>query len=226
MIRSLAVITLLAGGTGMAAPLWADEPPPGTGDPRFVFHRSDTAFMRLDLDSGQIVACTERDDEWVCTAVPDERAVLGGEIARLRRENALLRSALLARGVPLPQGLEVQPAASPPTALPQTAPSPVAPSAATVAPQPPGDPPSVRPVASQSPEVPPSPPPAVSQLPVAPPAAPPLASVPASPPSSAESERASREDAEIERVMNVMEKAWRRLVDMMINIQREMQKKS
>jgi hypothetical protein len=212
MIRSCAVITLLAGGVGLAPPLCADEQPPGTGDPRFVFHRSDTALMRLDLDSGQVVACTQRDDEWVCTTVPDERAVLGGEIARLRRENALLRSALLARGVPLPQGLEVQAAASPPTALPPTAPSPVAPSAATVAPRPPGDPSPVSPVSSQSP--------------VAPPSAPPVASVPPSPPPSAESDRAAREDAEIERVMNVMEKAWRRLVDMMINIQREMQKKS
>jgi hypothetical protein len=33
-------------------------------------------------------------------------------------------------------------------------------------------------------------------------------------------------DAELDRVMTVMEKAWRRLVDMMIRLQRDVQKKS
>jgi len=44
-------------------------------------------------------------------------------------------------------------------------------------------------------------------------------------PKSAESDRGSRDDAELERVMTVMEKFWRRLVEMMVNIQRGIQKK-
>jgi len=54
---------------------------------------------------------------------------------------------------------------------------------------------------------------------------PPAAS--ASPPSakSGEPDRASRDDAEIERIMTMMEKVWRRLVEMMMNIQRDVQKK-
>jgi len=44
-------------------------------------------------------------------------------------------------------------------------------------------------------------------------------------PKSAESDRGSRDDTELERVMNVMEKFWRRLVEMMVNIQRDIQKK-
>jgi hypothetical protein len=42
---------------------------------------------------------------------------------------------------------------------------------------------------------------------------------------SGEPDSASREDAEIERIMVVMEKVWRRLVEMMMNIQRDLQKK-
>jgi len=53
-------------------------------------------------------------------------------------------------------------------------------------------------------------------------------SVPPAPPSSpksAQSDHAAPDDAEIERVMNVMERVWRRLVEMMMNVQRDMQKK-
>jgi hypothetical protein len=42
---------------------------------------------------------------------------------------------------------------------------------------------------------------------------------------SGEPDHASREDAEVERIMVVMEKVWRRLVEMMMNIQRDLQKK-
>jgi hypothetical protein len=65
-------------------------------------------------------------------------------------------------------------------------------------------------------------PPAASRPPVPPQTVPPTPR----PPDTGASDRASREDAEIDRIMNVMEKVWRRLVDMMINIQREIQKKS
>jgi hypothetical protein len=54
---------------------------------------------------------------------------------------------------------------------------------------------------------------------------PPTASAP--PPSAkpGEADRASRDDAEVERIMTMMEKVWRRLVEMMMNTQRDLQKK-
>jgi len=54
---------------------------------------------------------------------------------------------------------------------------------------------------------------------------PPTASAP--PPSAkpGEPDHASRDDAEVERIMTMMEKVWRRLVEMMMNIQRDLQKK-
>jgi hypothetical protein len=52
---------------------------------------------------------------------------------------------------------------------------------------------------------------------------PPAASAPSAKPG--EPDRASRDDAEIERIMTIMEKVWRRLVEMMMNIQRDLQKK-
>lgn len=191
MIRICAVVALLGGGVGFSPPLGAQEQspqppqppqPPGAGDPGFAFYRSDDSYLRLDLHTGEVVACARKADDWLCSPVPDERAALGSEITRLRRENALLKNALLAGGVALPAGLAQ---AGPPSSVPTAAESaPVAPRAA---------------------------------------AAPPS---PAQPAPATESERAAREDAEIERVMTVMEKVWRRLVNMMINIQREMQKRS
>jgi hypothetical protein len=116
---------------------------------------------------------------------PEERAAFDSEIARLQRENALLKNALLERGITLPNAPKAD------------------------APPPPA-----------------SAPPAAELVPRPPQSVPPVASAPsASPPKSAESDRAAREDAELERIMTMMEKVWRRLVEMMVNIQRDMQKK-
>jgi hypothetical protein len=51
---------------------------------------------------------------------------------------------------------------------------------------------------------------------------PPAASAP---PQAGETDHASRDDAEIERITTIMERVWRRLVEMMMNIQRDLQKK-
>jgi hypothetical protein len=182
--RTLSFIAVLAGCTALIQPLGAQEQPPDTGDPRFAFHRSDDGgYLRLDLGTGEVAACSQRDGDWACALVPDDRVALDSEIVRLRRENAILKNALLARGVPLPGGVTA--ATAPPLS-----------------------------------EIPV--PPAASRPPVPPQTVPPAPR----PPKTGESDRASREDAEIDRIMNVMEKVWRRLVDMMINIQRDIQKKS
>ena len=61
-------------------------------------------MLRLDVQTGDVSLCSKRAVGWACQAAPDERAVLEGEIARLRGENAALKRDLLARGLPLPPG--------------------------------------------------------------------------------------------------------------------------
>jgi hypothetical protein len=169
-------------------PQSAEQPrpaqPPEFGDPRFAFHRIDDAFARLDLRTGAVASCRQQASGWACVAAPDERAAFDSEIARLQRETAVLKNALLEHGVPLPNGM-----------------------------------------AADAPSVAVAPPPAES-IPRPPQSVPPVASAPqVSPPKSAEADRAARDDAELERIMNVMEKVWRRLVEMMMNVQRDMQRK-
>ena len=54
--------------------------------------------------------CRRPESGWVCGAVPDERAALENEIARLANENATLKRTLLDRGEALP-GLPPRPPA-------------------------------------------------------------------------------------------------------------------
>ena len=161
------------------------EGAPDFSNPRFVFHRSGGGFLRLDLVTGAVASCSQNAADWTCVPGRDERAALDHEIARLQRDNAALKNALLEHGVPLPDA---------------SAPSPAGRGSggATVP-------------AETIPRPPQTVPPAVS----------------APPPStkSGEPDQASRDDAEIERIMTMMEKVWRRLVEMMMNIQRDVQKK-
>jgi hypothetical protein len=133
----------------------AQSPPPDNEDSRFTFHRAEDGYLRLDGRSGQVSICSRKPAGWLCQAVPDERATLETEIARLQADNAALKKELLARGLPLP---------------------------GTVRP----DAPSARP---EEPRV---------QLP---------------------------SDAELNRMMAFVEKVWRRMVEMVANVQKEMQKK-
>jgi hypothetical protein len=82
----------------------AQEPPAPPADEaaRYTFHRSGDGFVRLDSRSGQVSQCSWRDAGWACHAAADERVALESEIARLQRENAALKKAMLARGMELP----------------------------------------------------------------------------------------------------------------------------
>ena len=51
----------------------------------------------------------QEESAWACTLVPDERAALENEIARLQRENGALKKDMLARGLPLPGGVASAP---------------------------------------------------------------------------------------------------------------------
>jgi hypothetical protein len=170
--------------------LRAQEPGLDLADARFTYHRIDDGYLRLDLRSGEVATCRQRGGGWACTLAPEERAALENEIARLQRDNALLKNALLERGLPLP--------------TPRTdAPAPTAP---------------VQPPVAQAPAIPP-----VAAAPQAnPPAAapqPPSAQAPAEP------NLRPHDNAEVDRVMDVMERLWRRLVDLVSTIQRDIQRR-
>jgi hypothetical protein len=91
----------------------APSPPPDSDNSRFTFHRIDGGFVRLDMRTGELAACTPKGADWNCTPGSDVRAALDREIAKLQRDNAILKNALLEHGVPLPDGMAPNPPASP-----------------------------------------------------------------------------------------------------------------
>lgn len=144
-------------GLAVAAPAtWAQSAAPESDDGRYTFNRIDDGYLRLDGRTGQVSICARRPVGWTCEAVPDERAALEAEIARLQGENIAVKKELIARNLPLP---------------------------GTVKPEPP----------SAKPEEP------RLQLP---------------------------NDADLDKVMNFIEKIWRRLVEMIAALQKDMLKKT
>jgi hypothetical protein len=154
MMRMPLFIVVGLGLAGSPA-AWAQNAMPGSDDARYTFNRVDEGYLRLDGRTGQVSICARRPAGWACEAVPDERAALEGEIARLQAENAAVKKELIARNLPLPG--TVKPA--PPAAKPDE----------------PG-----------------------LQLP---------------------------SDADLNKVMNFIEKFWRRLVEMMGTLQKDLLKK-
>lgn len=157
MMRSLVLAgtLLLAVAGGWHAQSRASDAKRPDGDPnRFSFYRSDDGYVRLDLRNGEVSFCRKAHSGWECVAAADERAAYEGEISRLQSENAVLKKAMLEKGLSLPKGM-AQPA---PAAQDRGQ--------------------------GQAPEV---------RLP---------------------------SDAEIDRVMGIFERIWRRLVEIMTNLQR------
>lgn len=101
MIRFVLSLTLAAALIAPAAQAQTAE----TEDSRYQFNRVEDGYLRLDLKSGQVSLCSQRTIGWSCLAVPDERAALDNEIARLQGENAALKKVMLDRGLPLPSGV-------------------------------------------------------------------------------------------------------------------------
>jgi hypothetical protein len=147
----IGALLAVAGGARGQSPAPPD-PAPENGDARYSYHRSEDGFVRLDQRTGEVSYCARRPSGWSCLVTPDDRAAFEAEIGRLQAENAVLKKALLERGLPLPAG------AWPETSLGQT-------------PQ------------SKSPS-----------------------------------------EAEAERVMTLVERIWRRLVELMANLQRDLNK--
>ena len=101
MIRLVLSVTVAAALVAPAAQAQTAE----TEDSRYQFNRVEDGYLRLDLKSGQVSLCSQRTIGWSCLAVPDERAALDNEIARLQGENAALKKVMLDRGLPLPSGV-------------------------------------------------------------------------------------------------------------------------
>jgi hypothetical protein len=87
-----------------ALPALAEGAPPDSENGRYTFNKVQDGYLRLDAQTGQVSVCSHRSVGWACQAVPEDRAVLENEIARLRSENAALKKDILSRGLPLPAG--------------------------------------------------------------------------------------------------------------------------
>jgi hypothetical protein len=101
-------------GLAVSSMAWGQPATPQSDDSRYTFNRVDEGYLRLDGRTGQVSICARRPAGWACQAVPDERAALEAEIARLQAENAAVKKELIARNLPLPGTVKPEePAANP-----------------------------------------------------------------------------------------------------------------
>ena len=110
MGRMMAFIVVVV-CTAQVVLLRAQEPSLDLADKRFTYHHIDDGYLRLDLRTGEVATCRQREAGWTCTMAPEERAALENEIARLQRENGTLKKAMLAHNLPLPGGVASAPSA-------------------------------------------------------------------------------------------------------------------
>ena len=89
------VFATVIAGLCLIAPALADDATPDSGGGRYTFNKVAQGFLRLDTQTGEVSVCSQRTVGWACQAVPEDRAVLENEIARLRRENAALKKDML-----------------------------------------------------------------------------------------------------------------------------------
>lgn len=92
--------------TSGAALAQSTAPEAAADDARYSFHRVDDGFLRLDGRTGQVSLCSRKTVGFGCHAVPDERAALESEIARLQSEASSLKKELLTRGIALPGAIK------------------------------------------------------------------------------------------------------------------------
>lgn len=120
----LRIALLAAAALLPALPAAAQDRPPDRENGRYSLNQVDEGYLRLDQQTGRLSLCTRRTLGWACHPVPDERTALEEEIARLQKDNAILKKQMLAQGMPLP-GVKPSPAqpspAKPEAAKPETA---------------------------------------------------------------------------------------------------------
>ena len=76
---------------------------PDSENGRYSSYPLADGVVRLDTHTGQMSRCGRSESGWACTTIPDERAALEAEIARLQDENVKLKKELLTRGLPVPE---------------------------------------------------------------------------------------------------------------------------
>jgi hypothetical protein len=109
-LKSMSMKTLAAAlvAFGLAVPAMAGDAVPDSAGGRYSFSKAaegqGTSYLRLDTQTGEVALCSPKPVGFACEAAPEDRVVLENEIARLQRENAMLKKDLLARGLPLPPG--------------------------------------------------------------------------------------------------------------------------
>jgi len=96
-------------GFCLIVPALADDATPQNDEGRYTFSKVPEGLVRLDAQTGEVSLCSQRTVGWACQVMPEDRAVLENEIARLRHENAALKKDILARGLPLPAGTTPEP---------------------------------------------------------------------------------------------------------------------
>ena len=99
VLASVLVSVLALGGAQ------AQTTPPDSENGRYSFSAVPDGMLRLDTRTGAVSLCAKQAAGWACSTVPDERAALESEIARLQRENGALKKDMLARNLPLPGGV-------------------------------------------------------------------------------------------------------------------------
>src|SRR5258708_3162829 len=105
MIRMRPLALAVAGYALLCGPASPQSGQPEGEDSRFSFFHVDSGYLRLDGPTGQVSMCTRRPVGWLCQALPEERAALEAEIARLQAQNAALKKEVLAHDLPLPVGV-------------------------------------------------------------------------------------------------------------------------
>lgn len=98
------IIVLIAACAALAQPAHA-QTAPDSENGRYTFSQVPDGMLRLDTRTGQVSLCAKQSAGWSCAPVPDERAALESEIARLQRENGALKKEMIARGLPLPNNV-------------------------------------------------------------------------------------------------------------------------
>ena len=91
---------------------------------RFSFNRVDDGFLRLDRQTGQVAYCSPHAVGWACQSVPEDRAALDKEMARLQDEVASLKVQVAALHEPPPPRppADLTPPANPPPPVAQPLP--------------------------------------------------------------------------------------------------------
>lgn len=80
---------LLACGVALVA-LAGAAPAPPASDERYAIAPTESGYLRIDKQSGEIASCRAKDAAWACDTL-DDRKKLEAEVARLAKENKELQ---------------------------------------------------------------------------------------------------------------------------------------